>query len=105
MPDHALFNHAAVTPVGNEPTVTVPGWLLDLHGAWGSGKEAVPLLLALVAAALVVDYRAVRSAGPSLPPLPVPPERGRARELTQRRRPRPGSACAPRWPPPSPSSR
>jgi RsiW-degrading membrane proteinase PrsW (M82 family) len=81
--DHALFNFAAVTPIGNEPTVTVPGRLLDLHGAWGGGKEAVPLLLALIAAALVVDYRAVGSARPSLPPLPVPPERGRAREVLE----------------------
>jgi hypothetical protein len=81
--DHALFNYAATTAGGQGASVTAPGWLLDLHGAWGGGKELVWLLLALIAAALVVDYRAVRAAGPSLPPLPVPPERGRARELLE----------------------
>ncbi len=83
--DHALFNYAATDAVRGmqRAAVTLPGWLLDLHGAWGGGKEAVPLLLALIAAAVVVDYGAVRRAAGALPPLSVPPERGPARELLE----------------------
>ena len=71
--------HHAATSFDTTGAHRPPPGLLSTSTPPGRRQEAVPLLLALLVVAAVVVYRMVRASEVWLPPLPVRPERGRAR--------------------------
>ena len=68
--DHAIYNYVVTAPargLDERGDGSRFRWLTRLHDLWGGGGEAVPLLLALIAAAVIVDRRLARAAVDRLP--------------------------------------
>ena len=71
-----LFAWAVLDHLGYGAAVSgarIPGWAARLHAVTGNGHESRWLLVALLAACVAVDYRAIRSAAGTAPPLPGVP--------------------------------
>lgn len=74
--DHMMVNYAASVALGElarttgEAFVGFPGWLVSPHRVIGAGRFTGLLFLVLLAAAVILDYRALRPVEARLPALP-----------------------------------